>query len=155
MGHTAVSDTGPILHLYELGVPQGIKVEDACTTLQVLHELNTHNIVPQVPGFKADTETTSFFALKHTLDLGEASCIALCLQKQIPLLFTDDLDARSAAKAEGLQVHGTVGILLKAYMKKILTQKETLLALQNLRTKSSLFITQRLIDEAIAAVQSN
>lgn len=52
-------------------------------------------------------------ALKLTVDDGEAEAIALALEKNCKLL-SDDKQARSIAKKLGLQVIGTIGVLIRA-----------------------------------------
>jgi predicted nucleic acid-binding protein len=52
--------------------------------------------------------------INHTLDIGEASTIALALETEDPLLILDDGKAREFAKKIGLKITGTVGVLVKA-----------------------------------------
>ena len=49
-----------------------------------------------------------------TVDSGEASAIALAMEKSDCLLILDDLKARKLAKELGLRYTGTAGILLDA-----------------------------------------
>ncbi len=151
MGFEAVTDTGPILHLHEIHADKALVPKTTCTTQEVEKELQKYSIPCPVKCIIADSEKTNYFYLKHNLDLGEASCLALCIQEKISLFFTDDLSARAAAKSEGLEPHGTVGILLKAFAQKRATKKQTIERLKSLQ-KSSLFITQRFLDQAVNAV---
>ena len=52
--------------------------------------------------------------LAESLDPGEAAAIALGVELQADLLVCDDLRGRQVAEAEGLDVVGTLGILLRA-----------------------------------------
>lgn len=52
-------------------------------------------------------------ALKLSVDDGEAEAIALALEKNCKIL-SDDKQARSVAKKLGLQVIGTIGMLIQA-----------------------------------------
>ena len=63
----------------------------------------------------------------HDLGIGEASSISLALQYDKSLLIIDDLEARSFAKSIGLEVIGTVGVLLFAKEKKIIDNLKNLL----------------------------
>jgi len=65
--------------------------------------------------------------------------------EDISLFFTDDLDARFVALSLGLTVHGSVGILLRAFRKKMLTKEGVISKVRMLETQSSLFITRDLI----------
>jgi predicted nucleic acid-binding protein len=52
--------------------------------------------------------------LLNTLDRGEASVIQTALDQQIPLVAIDELVGRRVARLAGLQITGSIGILLKA-----------------------------------------
>ena len=53
-------------------------------------------------------------ALRRDLDRGEAETIALALELKADLVLLDEKEGRHAARRLGLQVVGTVGILLEA-----------------------------------------
>jgi len=52
--------------------------------------------------------------IETQVDKGEASAIALALEKEYPLILLDDLKARKFAKSIGLKFTGTLGIIHKA-----------------------------------------
>ncbi|MFY0601492.1 MAG: DUF3368 domain-containing protein [Cyclobacteriaceae bacterium] len=52
--------------------------------------------------------------LQKDLDLGEASAIALALDKPNCILIVDDLKARNVAKFFNLKITGTLGVIVKA-----------------------------------------
>jgi len=49
--------------------------------------------------------------LRGRLGAGEASCLAVAMQRRLPLL-TDDLVARKIAMREGVCLSGTIGVLV-------------------------------------------
>jgi predicted nucleic acid-binding protein len=53
--------------------------------------------------------------LQSTLDLGEASTIALAMETQNSLMILDDKKARRVAQDLSLQLTGTLGVIAKAY----------------------------------------
>ena len=55
--------------------------------------------------------------LRNSLDLGEASVIGLALQHGISLVCIDEAAGRRIARLSGLDLTGTVGILVKAKQK--------------------------------------
>ena len=52
--------------------------------------------------------------LSLLLDKGEASSIALCLERTNPLLIVDEKKGRAIAKDLGLRIIGTLGVLMEA-----------------------------------------
>ena len=52
--------------------------------------------------------------MENIVDKGEASAIALCLEKKNPLLIIDDYEGRRLAKNLGLNITGTLGLLIEA-----------------------------------------
>ena len=60
--------------------------------------------------------------LAQVVDPGEASAIALAHEIEINFLITDDLDARKLATKLGLDIIGTLGILLRAKQKFYIDQ---------------------------------
>jgi predicted nucleic acid-binding protein len=56
------------------------------------------------------------------LDLGEASAIALALEKVDVLLILDDLKGRKEAEKLGFRITGTLGILFKAKKLGLITE---------------------------------
>ena len=114
-----------------LGIP--FKVVDIYTTNEVLNELKvcvTHGV------FKLDLERsnletltleneeiTTFKRLNHRFGKGESSCLAVCLHRGFGIL-TDDFDARRFAQRASLPVSGSIGILVKAVDKGIISKEE-------------------------------
>lgn len=101
------------LDLLRLALP------DAATTPHVVTELERGvasghlstcdwewlNVVKLTP-----SEETSLAQVRLVLDDGEASCIAVAIERKVGL-FSDDLDARRYAQRRGIRVSGTLGVL--------------------------------------------
>jgi predicted nucleic acid-binding protein len=58
------------------------------------------------------------------LDKGESSAIALALENETSLLLIDERKGRGIAQKLGLNITGTLGILLKAKQKKLIDSLE-------------------------------
>lgn len=113
-------NTGPLIAL------------SACGGLQLLRSLHTPVVVAEavmteflrggkwnaqraVAGIDVALQAAPAPALviEH-LDGGEAATIALAIQRSIPLIAIDERRGRMVARALGLRVTGSVGILLRA-----------------------------------------
>lgn len=159
MADKAVSDTGPILHLTEIELIRALDIfSNVLIPQEVLNELKKYNIkvskniklIPLNPEWK---DTTLVLTNQQNLDLGESQAIALALQERADYFLTDDLDARSVAKDYNLEVHGTIGIILRSFREKIIDKKTAIGKINELSTKSSLFITKDLIEQIIKSVE--
>lgn len=83
------------------------------------------------------------------LDRGELEALALCETLGAKTFFTDDLDARDAGKKLGLDVHGSVGIVARAYRDGFINLDDAAQSLDDLYAVSKLFITKAIVKEAI------
>lgn len=72
-------------------------------------------------------DTVSQSVLELQLDKGEASAIALALERPDCILILDDFKARTVAKRLDLRVTGTIGILIKAKLSGIIPSIRPLL----------------------------
>ena len=152
----AVSDSGPIIHLSEINAAKAFKiVKEVLVPEEVNNETRNCN-VPRKKIMQLDDkhkDIAKFLISNYGIDLGESEAISLCMQEGIQTLFTDDLDARTIAKHYNLEVHGTVGLLVKSFSNGIFTEREVISKLELLRTKSSLFITKDLLDWSIKRIK--
>jgi predicted nucleic acid-binding protein len=105
---------------------------DAATTPQVMAELEDGVTSGHVPSCDwqwlevielAPTEQERLAQIRLVLDDGEASCIAVALERNASL-FTDDLPARNDAQRRGIPVSGTLGVLAALVTKGHLTLAE-------------------------------
>jgi len=158
MENRAVSDTGPILHLHEINKAQLLGLFSRVIISNIVkEELTKYNIMTLSKNIEIapiNKDQTALISQKYSLELGESSVIWLCKSLNIPLLLTDDLDAREGAESLGIRPVGTIGIILRGYREKIISQEETILLLQNLHQNSSLFITSELISLAISELKT-
>lgn len=153
-----VSDTGPLLHLWEANalellhlsgdiyVPQRVRVEIAS------YPAWRDPVWLQV-GNLVEPHTTEAKAWQQAgfLDPGEAEAIALAQQLQATWLLTDDAAAKLLAQRLGLEVHGSLGIVIWAATSGYLNRAEAESLLHRLE-QSSLWVSAKVFTEALLAL---
>ncbi len=157
MANEVCSDTGPILHLYEIKREDLFLIFDKIyVSNEVLEELKKYSIIKfpnNIKIEKVNVEQVALLVNKYLLGLGESSALWLCLSLKIPTLLTDDLEVRDTAIILGLKPVGTLGIILRAMREKIINKQEARNIIFNLPSHSSLFITKDLIDYALSEIE--
>ncbi len=158
---TAVCDTGPLIHLDELGALDLLDDFALHVPEAVLREVRQHRPVAadwvishaSVEDVSLPTDS-AFRALVSalTLDEGEQFSLALVRVYRGAIFFTDDAAARLAAEQESIRVHGTIGIILRAIRQNHRTPREVLALLRMIPSKSTLYIRSSLLDEVIEQV---
>lgn len=158
MTDKSVSNTGPIIHLSEIDLIKSFNIfHKILIPNEVAIELRKNNTdVPkkiEVRSLKGNwKDLVKVLTNQKDLDLGESCAISLSLQEKANCFLTDDLDARVVAKEYNLEVHGTIGIILRSFREKLIDKRIAIEKIRELKTKSSLFITQDLINEVISSI---
>jgi predicted nucleic acid-binding protein len=158
MANKVISNTGPFIHLSEIKFLNALGIfSEIFISREVHKELIKSNIkIPKkVKILELNSQSKDFTKIlinQYELDLGESSSIALAIQEKINFFITDDLDARIIAKSYNIEIHGTIGIILRAFRKKIIDKKTAIEKIKSLKEKSSLYITTDLINEIIRAI---
>jgi predicted nucleic acid-binding protein len=88
----------------------------------------------------------------HRLGRGEVEAILLAKQLQA-LLLTDDADGRALAESIGLQVSGTIGVLIRAKRQGHLQQLKPLL--DRLRRETNFRLSEELYATALQAAEED
>ena len=156
-GLTAVADTGPLIHLAEidhlpllstfdpLHVPNAVwrEAERPATIRPGLALARRHEIEAR--------EVSQFAAGKklERLQAGELEGLYLCSQLRVPIILTDDLAVREAARDLALQPIGSLGIIAHAFRAGRIARQVAEQALVDLYDVSSLFVTRTIVDLAI------
>ena len=84
--------------------------------------------------------------LNEKIDLGEAEAITLAFEKKADFIILDDLKARKTARRNGLNVIGTLGLLLEAKKEgKILNLKKLIEILK----KNDIRLSKKLINDIL------
>lgn len=164
-----VSDAGPLIALSKLGrlallsqlyeqvlIPQAVYEEVVVVGLReghtdaiaVDHAVQLGHITVQSAASPDDDEPWS-----AAIDAGEVEVIVLARDSGADLAIIDNAHARRAARSVGVPLRGTVGVLLEALSKGILTILEFELLINEIKRRPEFWISQRLCDAALARAQ--
>ena len=158
MANKVVSNTGPFIHLSEIDLLIAFSIfDEILITKEVYEELFKSRIrIPKkVKIMRLNSESKDFTKIlinQYELGVGEASSIALIVQENSKIFLTDDLDARVIAKNHNIEVHGTIGIILRAFREKIIDKKTAMEKVKLLKERSSLYITTDLINKILKSI---
>ena len=164
MGHgelTAVVDAGPLIHLFEIGCLQflnrfeALYLPDAVwgetvgrgrlseADMAVLDDI-------QRPPIKAP-EVEQFIREKklYALHSGDQECLFVCLEQRIPILLTDDMALRTAARRFNITPVGSLGIVVAAFKGGEVSLEKAERCITDLYDVSSLFVTRTIAELAI------
>ena len=157
----AVIDSGPIIHLTEIGclsllrIFSALHIPDAVwhetveqgrvlqEDLLRVNRINRHALSPT-----AINQFTTEKGFKK-LDDGERECLYLCKQINVSLILTDDLAVRDAANLLNISPVGSLGIGVKAYKSGQISLSEAERIINALYDISSLFVTRAIVEIAI------
>ncbi|MBD3229229.1 MAG: hypothetical protein GF329_13685 [Candidatus Lokiarchaeota archaeon] len=93
-------------------------------------------------------EKINEFINKYRIHEGEASIIALAIQKSISYFLSNEIKVRELAKSEGFKVVGSIGVLLRGYKMGKLSKKEIISVLEQIKDNKREFrINPKIIDE--------
>ena len=157
-----VCDTGPILHLEEakllellqktgkIYIPKMVDIEmNELSSLWGKKKPEWISIETLLPHENLQAESLFFSGL---LDFGEAEAIILAKRFNPEWFLTDDTGARILANSLGMEVHGSLGIILWPAAVGHLNYSETKEALDKL-SETSLWISESILLEAHKALK--
>ncbi len=116
----------------ELGQPDAYLVQMAVAR----HDLLVVDLA------KSETETTEQAGGLHS---GELAAIALATQEGSDWLLLDDQLARERAHALGLRVKGTLGVIVEAHRRGLLTDEEVELIFEAIIARDDIWISDMLV----------
>lgn len=149
-----ISDTGPVLHLYEIGklatltTVAPIALPDLVLTeletrglgLAQLREMGVDPTVSPVPSSEWEEILRN---LAPQIQPADAQVFALVRASQFQALaLTDDLSLRRLLESHGAQVAGTVGVLIRAYASGRISRMELEAAIESLFNDSSIHLSR-------------
>lgn len=158
-----VTDTGPLLHLHQIGAGDLLsKLGEIHLTPHVWAELQRH-----LPSFRqsglpswlklcqpspAAAQTAAQWVQARLLDAGEAEALAYAREIQAGIFLTDDTAARTLGESLGLQVRGSLGVVLFASASGHLDHAACSQVLDDLEQRSTLWMSAKVKNSARAAL---
>jgi predicted nucleic acid-binding protein len=127
MQKTIISDTSCLILLHKIGELD--LLQRLFHTVFITPEIATEYELPLPKWIIIDSPINKIYQriLEASLDKGESSAIALCLEKTDPLLIIDDLKGRKFAENLGLKITGTLGILILAKRQNLISSVKPVL----------------------------
>jgi predicted nucleic acid-binding protein len=160
MRRIVVCDTGPLLHLGEAKIINLLHLAGEIIIPSVVADEFRRNAsdikLPDWVTVKELEEPYQKKALdwRKQVDEGEAAALALSMQIQAEWLLTDDAIARQFGESLGLEIHGSIGLLLwSVVVGHFKSESEALISL-NALVGSSLWISDRVVDQAREAIHA-
>src|SRR5690606_17487924 len=86
------------------------------------------------------------------LDPGETELLALAQSLADPLVLLDDETARAEARRLNLRLCGTLGILVRACRKELLSFDQTELLVREIAARPDIWIAARLCEQVLASL---
>jgi len=160
----AVSNAGPLIHLAEIGefellkifskicIPEKVYEEVCIEGMPGEREVRSAENIEVLSVSKEEIEKLSN-KIDLKLDDGELEALTVCNRFKVKIFLTDDLDARDAGKQLGFEVHGSIGVIARAYREGLIDLKRAKRASGDLYSISKLFVTKAIIEEAIKELE--
>jgi predicted nucleic acid-binding protein len=155
MSRLVVADTGPLIHLEQANSLSLLELTgEVLVPKTVLDELEDGPTDVSELRFSVAEADIDIDSVYPHLDPGETAALVVCTERDAVLL-TDDMDARNTANEEGIEVHGSVGVVLYGYSQGELTEDAAKRTLRELKQDTSLYLSTPLIEHAIELVESD
>ncbi len=159
-----VCDAGPLIHIdqlssLELLADMGRIVVPAAVWDEVKRHRPTALTNKKLPLESVEVKEpldprVLALARVFSLDTGEREALSLMREFPSSMFLTDDAAARLASMQLGHEVHGTIGVLIRAIRRGLRTTDQVAALLAEIPTRSTLYIRQELLDEVILRVKS-
>jgi predicted nucleic acid-binding protein len=106
-----------------------------------------------LPVVSVPADTLGAYQPALTLDSGEYATFAWALTLPDVLVLADDEDARTEARRLALPVRGTLGVLIAAYHRNLLTHSETELLLNEIAVRPDIWISASLCAQVLRSLR--
>lgn len=149
MHKTIISDTSCLIILANIGELELLHrtYGQITTTIEIAEEFG--NALPSWIEIKAASDKLKQRILTLQIDNGEASAIALAIELGNSILILDDYKARKVAEKLGIEITGTIGVIIKAKLKGLINSVKPLIEkINQTNFRLSEAIITKALDEA-------
>lgn len=152
VNQVAVSDTGPLIHLDQVNALSFLSVfSELLVPSTVYKELSAGNVPEGLDALDYEIREVQGDRFPE-LDAGEAAALVLSEEEEA-LFLTDDLEARKTAEEEGVEVHGSIGVIALAFHRNRIDQEEAARLMRELQERSDLFVTDAVVEHGIEKLE--
>jgi len=148
----AFFNTSPIIFLEKLGIMDTILPklwDEIFLTGAVVKEINDSGIIDRSYFRQYQVrDKIAVLAMPQALHAGETETIIGAIETGVNYIVLDDSKARKKADSLGIKTLGTLGVLVVARMKKIITSNDAVKYLQELR-KNSFWIEEKFYQQIL------
>jgi predicted nucleic acid-binding protein len=163
----SVADAGPLIHLAEVGqldllavfsrvhIPGAVWSEtvgagrvDSCEIESGRPKVQLHDLDPVSEMFLSGEDD-----LSH-LQRGEVEALWLARKLAVPLILTDDLAVRDVCRQRSVTPVGSLGIVVRACRRGLISIGQAERCLIRLHRESSLFVSAAIVEIALAQLRS-
>jgi len=158
-----ICDAGPVIHLDELNCLHLLcDFKEIILPHTVWKEVEHHRprglSMPDIHFVRAPREYPTGEALRimcrtFSLDAGETEALAIAEKNPDAIFLTDDACARLVAERMGFEVHGTIGIIVRAIRREFMQPDQVMQILAAVPSKSSLHIKASLLEDIIGKIK--
>jgi len=147
---SAVADTGPLIHLSEIGSLDLLDVLDRLYVPETVYEELAAGSVPDgLEELSYELVTASQSSETDAeLDAGETAALTVAIEHDCVLL-TDDMAAREVATEADVEVHGSIGVIALAHARDRLDRDEAAKRMRALQEETSLFVSRAVVERGI------
>jgi len=153
-----ISNAGPLIHLYEANALRLLRLTGEVSIPPYVASETASYLRGHVPEWISIVPLSERYAAEslawqqaNLLDAGEADALALARQLHAAWFLTDDERARLLGKQLGLEVHGSLGVVLWTAAVRLIERQVAEETLERL-ARTSLWISAAVFNEAKMAL---
>lgn len=156
MATEVVADAGPLIHLTQADALSLLGAFDSVAIPKtVIEEIGDRDVLDALEDVRYSVEPVDYTDGDYpTLDPGETAAIRLAADRG-SILLTDDLAAREVADGRGIEVHGSIGVVLNGYARNQLTKAGATELIRALKRDTSLYLADPLVEYALRQIETD